>query len=102
MHKITEDEYQNLIQTKKTALVDFGATWCQPCQQMARVLEDMESDYVGKITFVKMDVDECQTVAQDLGVRSIPTLLLLKEGEPFEMLVGSQSKSKIESFLGGI
>lgn len=99
MRKITEEEYQELLQTKANALIDFSATWCQPCQQMAKLLEEIEGSYEGQVTFVKMDVDECQTVSQDLGIRSIPTLVLVKNGELSEMLVGSQSKGKIEAFL---
>ena len=103
MRKINEEEYQSLLLKSGTepVLVDFSATWCQPCQQMARLLEEIESNYEGQITFVKMDVDECQVVSQELGIRSIPTLVLLKNGMPTEYLVGSQSKGKIESFLRG-
>ena len=101
MRKINEEEYQSLLLTSGTepVLVDFSAVWCQPCQQMARLLEEIESNYEGQISFVKMDVDECQDVANQLGIRSIPTLVLLKNGEPSGYLVGAQSKGKIESFL---
>ena len=101
MRKINEDEYQSLLLKSGTepVLVDFSAVWCQPCQQMVRLLEEIESSYEGQITFVKMDVDECQEVANQLGVRSIPTLVLLKNGEPSGYLVGAQSKGKIEAFL---
>lgn len=96
MRTISEDEYKAL---SGTVLVDFSASWCQPCQQMGKLLESMEAEYQGQIEFVKMDVDACQEVANDLGIRSIPTLVLMKNGEPSAILVGSQSKGKIEAFL---
>jgi len=96
MRTISEDEYKTL---SGTVLVDFSASWCGPCQQMGKLLESIEADYQGQVEFVKMDVDTCEEVASELGIKSIPTLVLMKNGVPTEYLVGSQSKGKIEAFL---
>jgi thioredoxin 1 len=98
MQKINEEEYNSLLQNDKPILIDFSASWCQPCQQMERQLDEIESKY-NQITFVKMDVDECQTISHKLGIKSIPTLVIIKNGEPSEYLIGAQSKGKIEAFL---
>lgn len=102
MRTITEQlYYDEVLSNDKPTVIDFGASWCQPCKQTTQILSEIEPIYQDQIDFVAMDVEGCQDVCQQLGVRSIPTLVLIKEGQPAGFLVGAQGKSKIESFLQG-
>lgn len=80
-------------------LVDFWATWCQPCKAIAPALEELAAQYKGRIKVAKVDVDENQQIAQQFGIRSIPTLLLFKGGRVVEQLVGAVPKSKLEDTI---
>ena len=100
MKTITETDYYEQVLTSPTpVLVDFSASWCQPCQQMAKTLESLENDYQGQVNFVKLDIDECQDVVTQLGIKSIPTLVMIKDGEPTGFVVGMQSRAKLDSIL---
>ena len=83
-----------------TVLVDFWATWCQPCKALAPHLESIESELSGKLAVVKLDVDNNQQVAIQYGVVNVPVLLLFKGGKVVDKLVGNPgSKGKIQSFV---
>ncbi|SEM36356.1 thioredoxin [Mesobacillus persicus] len=82
-----------------TVLVDFWATWCGPCKMIAPVLEELDSDMGDKVKIVKVDVDENQETAAKFGIMSIPTLLVLKEGEVVDKVVGYQPKEALEELL---
>jgi thioredoxin 1 len=76
-------------------LVDFWATWCQPCKMIAPIVEQIASENDGKITVGKLDVDANGETAMKYGVMSIPTLILFKDGQPVERLVGFQPKERL-------
>ncbi|GAA0483783.1 thioredoxin 1 [Salinibacillus kushneri] len=76
-------------------LADFWATWCGPCKMIAPVLEELDSEMSEKVKIVKLDVDENQETAQKYGVMSIPTLLLFKDGEVVDQVVGYQPKEAL-------
>jgi thioredoxin 1 len=80
-------------------LVDFWATWCGPCKMIAPVLEELASEYGDKVKIVKVDVDENQETAGKYGVMSIPTLLVLKDGEVVDKAVGYQPKEALAEVL---
>jgi thioredoxin 1 len=80
-------------------LVDFWAPWCGPCKMIAPVLEELDSELGDKVKIVKLDVDENQETAAKYGVMSIPTLLLLKDGEVVDKVVGFQPKEGLEGVL---
>jgi thioredoxin 1 len=77
-------------------LVDFWAPWCGPCKMIAPVLEEIASEYEGKVKVVKLNIDENQTTPSNYGVRSIPTLILFKEGKEVEKIIGAQSKENLK------
>lgn len=83
----------------RVVLLDFWATWCAPCRAIAPALEELATQYKGKIKIAKVDVDESQQVAQQFGIRSIPTLLLFKGGKVVEQLVGAMPKAKLEDAI---
>lgn len=80
-------------------LVDFWATWCGPCKMIAPVLEELDGDLNGKAKIVKVDVDENQATAGEYGIMSIPTLVLFKDGEIVDKVVGFQPKEQLAELI---
>jgi thioredoxin 1 len=87
-----------VIGSKQPTLVDFWAVWCGPCRQIAPVVEGIAEQYAGRIKVGKLDIDHNQRVAEQFGIKSIPTLLLFKDGQVVEQFVGlsPQTKAKLE------
>ena len=85
-------------------LVDFWATWCGPCKAIAPVLDEMAQEQDGKLKIVKLDVDQNGQTAMKFGVQAIPTLILFKDGQPVERVMGAMPKrelmSRIERYIG--
>ena len=90
------DEVTN---TKGAVMVDFWATWCGPCKMIAPYLEEVATEYAGRLTVVKLDVDTNQETAAKYGIRGIPTLMLFKNGAAVATKVGALSKSQLTAFI---
>ena len=88
-----------VLESPIPVLVDFWAVWCAPCRAIAPSLEELATQYKGQIKVAKVDVDSNNEVAQQFGVRSIPTLLLFKGGRVLEQLVGAAPKAKLEDTI---
>lgn len=80
-------------------LVDFWAPWCGPCKMVAPVLEEISKEYEGKVKVAKLNVDESPNTATEFGIRSIPTLILFKDGNVLEQTIGVQSKENIKQMI---
>ena len=94
--KITASNFESLKNGELPLVVDFWATWCGPCRMIAPIIEELAKEYDGKINVGKCDVEECDDIAAEFGIRNIPTVLFFKGGEIVDKMVGAASKSKIE------
>ena len=95
----TDDFKSEVVESDTPVLVDFWAEWCGPCRVIAPVVEELASDYEGKVKFGKVNVDDHNQVASEYGVRSIPTLLIFKDGAVVNQIVGAVPKEKITDIL---
>jgi len=89
----------DVVDSDLPVLVDFWAPWCGPCRMVAPIVEELADEYEGKVKFVKLNTDENPQVAGKYGIRSIPTLLVFKGGQPVGQIVGFRPKSDLEKRL---
>ncbi len=93
---ITDDNFdEEVIKSDKPVLIDFWATWCGPCKMIAPIVEELVDDYAGKAKIGKLDVDNNQQTAIKFGVRSIPTILIFKDGKLKDTIIGAVPKGQI-------
>lgn len=96
--ELTDDNFDSeVLKSDKPILVDFWAVWCGPCRQVAPTVDKLADNYKGKLKVAKMDIDHHQITPQRYGIRSIPTLLVFKNGKVVETIVGALPESKIEA-----
>ncbi|HEI9404815.1 TPA: thioredoxin [Staphylococcus aureus] len=96
--KVTDADFDSKVESG-VQLVDFWATWCGPCKMIAPVLEELAADYEGKADILKFDVDENPSTAAKYEVMSIPTLIVFKDGQPVDKVVGFQPKENLAEVL---
>lgn len=88
-----------VLDSDKTVLVDFYATWCGPCKMMAPVIDEIATEKAGEVSVYKIDIDENPQIAQQYGVMSIPTFVAFKGGEPAARTLGAQPKENVLALL---
>lgn len=94
--KITNENFESLKNGEQPLVVDFWATWCGPCRMIAPIVEELANEYDGKLNVGKCDVEECEDIAAEFGIRNIPTLLFFKGGQVVDKIVGAVSKQKLD------
>jgi thioredoxin 1 len=97
---LTDENFQNeVLGSKEPVLVDFWAAWCGPCRAVAPIVDQLAAEHKGKLKVGKLDIDAHQNVPQKYGVMSIPTLLLFKNGQVADQIVGAVPKAKVDAMV---
>ena len=103
VYEFTDNNFDSdVINSDVPVLIDFWAVWCGPCKAIAPVIEEVANEFEGKVKVGKVDVDQNQDTAMKYGVRSIPTLLIIKDGEVVNQIVGAVPKSNITDILNKV
>lgn len=101
--QITDANFEELLNSGKPMVVDFWAEWCGPCRMVGPIIDELASEYDGKVTIGKMDVDNNDEIVGQFGIRNIPTVLFFKDGKMVDKQVGAVAKAtfqtKIEALL---
>ena len=101
--KLTQSNFKDTVENNKVVIVDFWAAWCGPCRMLGPIIDELEKDYEDKVIVGKIDTVEEGDLAAQFGIRSIPTILIFKNGVQVEQLTGVRPKSfygdKIEYYL---
>ncbi len=97
---LTDDNFQNMVlDSEKVALIDFWAEWCGPCRMIGPIVEELATEYDGKAVIGKVNVDDNPGISSKYGIRNIPTILFIKNGEVVDKQVGVVPKNVLEKKL---
>src|SRR5690554_4034713 len=96
---VSDQSFKGDVEGTGTVLVDFWAPWCGPCKMIAPILEELDQELGNEVKIAKLNVDDNPETASRFGVMSIPTLIVFKDGEPVDKVVGFQSKDALKSVI---
>lgn len=101
MIQIKDETAKEIISSNKYVVLDFGAAWCGPCRSMIPVIDKLAAEFEGKVLFAKVDIEECVDTTDEYGIRSVPTLIFIKDGEavPELKIVGAVAEAKIRASI---
>jgi thioredoxin 1 len=102
MLHITDKDYADVVAKGLPIVLDFSAAWCGPCKKIAPIMDEIEAEYEGKVIICKCDVDECDDLTMQFGIRNVPTILYIKDGEVKDKQVGAATKAVLVEKLQAI
>ena len=101
--EVTDEKFEgDVIDSDLPVLVDFWAEWCQPCQMIAPIVEELAEEYDGKINFKKIDIDSNPLTPQAYGIRGIPALLIFHNGQVIDQIIGAQPKAVLKNRIDSV
>lgn len=100
--EINESNFNEIVKSDKLVVIDFWATWCGPCRALSPIVEELAEEYKDKVVIGKCDTDQNNDIAMQFGVRNIPMLVFLKNGEVVETLVGLMKKSELVKVIDSL
>ncbi len=99
---ITKENYSEVISQELPVVIDFWAEWCGPCRAISPIIEDLASEYEGRVVIAKCDVEENEDIVMQYGVRNIPTIIMLKGGQMVDKQVGATTKDALKTKIDAL
>lgn len=94
---VTDDNSKEFMASNLPIVLDFSASWCGPCKQLAPIIEELSAEYEGRIAVGKCDIEEAFDLTAEYGIRNVPTVIFIKDGQVVDKFVGSKSKADVQA-----